>query len=361
MVISNITDASGHGANSVSPVTLNPDWSRLARLILLASLAAIGSVGNVFMISAVMIEDYLRKRGNTFVVNVAFADLLVSGLVVPASAVVILAGLKDNLTVCRFQWFLAALCFLVTMLSITAVAAENYIRLCCSPTFYDKLTRTKITVILLVFWIVGVFVSALQFVPDLSFDYCTRKYPGLVPYQATVGAVLVVVPILITFYCYIRALIQVRRFKSRASFKAPITFNWDCSLMQSNMYSFILFVLYWLPFGVCLAVGTTRKINDKTFYNLAWLAITKSCINSILYCLTNRHFRAAYVNLFHYCCCKTTVSFSRRQRPECVRPSGDVRVHIIPGYNMYCSPQRCREGQNKRCASRPNGRDVYEL
>lgn len=299
--------------------------------------------------------------GNTFVVNVALADLLVSGLVVPASAVVILAGLRDNLAVCRFQWFLAALCFLVTMLSITAVAAENYVRLCCSPSFYEKLTRTKITIILLAFWIIGSFVSGLQFVSNVSFDYCTRKYSGLIPYQATVGVVLVFVPITITFYCYVRAGYQVRRFKSRATFKAPITFNWDCALMQTNLYSFIFFVLCWLPFGVVLAVGTNQKIPDRIFYNFAWLAIIKSCINSILYCVFNRHFRGAYVNLFHYCCCKTTVSFSRRQRPECVRPSGDVRVHIIPGYNMYCSPQRCREVQNKRCSSRPNGRDVYEL
>lgn len=51
---------------SVSPVTLSSDWSRVARLLLLASLAVIGSVGNVFMISAVMIEDHLKKRGELF-------------------------------------------------------------------------------------------------------------------------------------------------------------------------------------------------------------------------------------------------------------------------------------------------------
>lgn len=50
-------------AESVSPVTLSADWSRVARLLLLASLSTVGSIGNVFMISAVMIEDYLRKRG----------------------------------------------------------------------------------------------------------------------------------------------------------------------------------------------------------------------------------------------------------------------------------------------------------
>lgn len=86
--------------------------------------------------------------------------------------------------------------------------------------------------------------------------------------------------------------------------------------MQSNVYSFIFFIIFWLPFGVVLAVGTSRRVNDGLFYNLAWLAISKSCINSMLYCISNRHFRGAYINLFNYCCCKTTVTFSRRQRPE---------------------------------------------
>lgn len=61
-MVANITDPK-MGIEAVSPVTLSSDWSRLARLIFLASLATVGSVGNVFMISAVMIEDYLRKRG----------------------------------------------------------------------------------------------------------------------------------------------------------------------------------------------------------------------------------------------------------------------------------------------------------
>jgi len=65
----NATAPSGDDANmqkSVSPVTLSADWSRVARLLLLASLAVIGSVGNIFMISSVMIEDHLKKRGTRF-------------------------------------------------------------------------------------------------------------------------------------------------------------------------------------------------------------------------------------------------------------------------------------------------------
>lgn len=47
----------------ISPVTLSSAWSRVARLLLLASMAVGGSVGNVFMISAVVVEDQLKKRG----------------------------------------------------------------------------------------------------------------------------------------------------------------------------------------------------------------------------------------------------------------------------------------------------------
>lgn len=48
---------------SVSPVLLSSEWSRLTRLIFLTILSVIGSVGNIFMISSVMIEDHLKKAG----------------------------------------------------------------------------------------------------------------------------------------------------------------------------------------------------------------------------------------------------------------------------------------------------------
>lgn len=98
-----------------------------------------------------------------------------------------------------------------------------------------------------------------------------------------------------------------------------------------------------------------RPVSPKVIVYLAWFALSKSCFNNLLYCVADRHFRTAYVKLFHYCCCKTTVSFSRRTRGDGGRSSGDVRlrVHII---HSYASPASCRPA-----VARPNGRDVYEL
>ncbi|XP_039286312.1 melatonin receptor type 1A [Nilaparvata lugens] len=370
----NSTDYNSGTETIISPVTLSSDWSRVARLLLVVGLAVIGSVGNVYMVSAVMIEDHLKKKGNILLVNTALADLLITGLVMPASATVILAGLHDSPPVCEFQWFLASLCWLVTVLTILATAVENYARLCLSADAYaPAFTSTRITTAVLLIWLLSGCAVTAQVAYRLGPDYCTRKFSGTFSYQVTVAILFVILPTILTSGFYLRTTLHVRQTKSDPSFKPPITFSWDYSLMKTNFYSFIVFLIFWLPFGVILGIGNIQKINPRTFYNLAWLALSKSCINNFLYCITNRHFRNAYINLFHYCCCKTTVAFSRRSRGEPSRPTGDVRVHIIPGYNMYSytSPQRAREtgktsagkrsaGTN-RGAGRSNGRDVYQL
>ncbi|XP_023289692.1 alpha-1D adrenergic receptor [Orussus abietinus] len=338
----------------VSPVTLSSDWSRVARLLLLASLAVVGSVGNVFMISAVMVEDHLKKRGNAFLVNVALADLLVSGMVIPASAIVILAGHKESLSTCRFEWTLEALCFLVTVLTLATIAAENYARLCLPAERYAALTPSRVTTVILAAWLIAAMSVALQSSLELGPDFCGRRFNGIAAEQVAGAMVLVGLPTLATIFLYFRLVIRVRRL-TRGSFKPPVAFSWDYELTKTNMYSFVLFVVFWLPFGVALCISHLRPISARVFYNLAWFALSKSCVNNLLYCVVDRHFRNAYIKLFHYCCCKTTVSFSRRPRGDGGRASGDVRlrVHII---HSYASPSSSRP-----TIARPNGRDVYEL
>lgn len=49
--------------DDVRPVTLSSQWSRMARLLFISGLSVVGSIGNVFMVSSVMIEDHLKKAG----------------------------------------------------------------------------------------------------------------------------------------------------------------------------------------------------------------------------------------------------------------------------------------------------------
>lgn len=65
--------------------------------------------------------------GNAFVVNIALADLLITSVLIPASIIVLLSGVDDtSFAVCRFQWFLAACAFLVSVFSLAVSIFNNF-------------------------------------------------------------------------------------------------------------------------------------------------------------------------------------------------------------------------------------------
>ncbi|XP_017300951.1 melatonin receptor type 1B-like [Diaphorina citri] len=356
--------------DTVDPSTLPYDWNRVARLLITTGLSVLGSVGNGYMISSVMIEDHLRRRGNTYIAVEALADLLVSGVVIPVSAVMILAGIKQAEPIkeimCHVQWFLTLLCSLVTVWTLAMIAMENYVRLCMPPECYTFFSKSHIILSVIMIWLVSILLTTLQFIYKVGPDYCSKKVSYMELYQGIIGSLFFFIPIIITCILYMKITYKVRLARQNPSFKPPVIFGWDYSLMLTNMYSYIMFIVLWIPFCIVMSVASFRHQITPSFYYLAWLALSKSCINSVLYCISNRHFRNAYINLFHYCCCKTTVTFSRRSRGDATRPSGDVRVHIIPGYNMYSytSPQRGRDASKRvliNCNNRPCHNRSYEL
>lgn len=216
------------------------------------------------------------------------------------------------------------------------------------------LTPSRVTATIISVWLISAMTVVLQSSLDVGPDFCRRRFTGIAMEQIIGATFLVGLPTLTTIFLYVKLVIRVRH-ATRGSYKPPIAFSWDYELAKANIYSCVMFVVFWLPFGIVVCLNSFKPISPRVLYNLAWFALSKSCFNNLIYCVADRHFRSAYVKLFHYCCCKTTVSFSRRTRGEGGRNTSDVRlrVHII---HSYASPGSCRPP-----VGRPNGRDVYEL
>lgn len=220
---------------------------------------------------------------------------------------------------------------------------------------YGYLTTSHVTTIIISIWLTAITAIALQLSMEKGPDFCRRRLTG-VTFEQTIGAsCLIGIPTLITIFLYVRLVIRVGR-ATKASYKPPIAFAWDYELAKTNMWSCVMFVVFWLPFGMAVSINSFRPVGTRVLFYLAWFAVSKSCFNNLLYCALDRHFRSAYVKLFHYCCCKTTVSFSRRPRADGSRGSNDVRfrVHI---FGAYTNSNSCRMTH----VTRFNGRDVYEL
>lgn len=78
-------------------------------------------------LSQILDQSFLKNisfihAGNSLIVNIGLSDLAVSIVVIPISIVSLLAMNKDEeltpLSVCKFQWFLAACTFLISVLTL---------------------------------------------------------------------------------------------------------------------------------------------------------------------------------------------------------------------------------------------------
>ncbi|KAG9510415.1 hypothetical protein GZH46_01046, partial [Fragariocoptes setiger] len=116
----------------------------------------------------------------------------------------------------------------------------------------------------------------------------------------------------------------------------------DDQLLKSNIAVFVFTLFLWSPYLLTSAIVTGRRqlfVALDVSNTLWWILVLNSCSYSYVYASTNRDFREAFNKLFYYCCCKSHVTFQRKgpilRRQLDVDESGNLRIHIIPGLNLY--------------------------
>lgn len=203
--------ANPHPTANYSHIINDPaHLNMMIQLLLLSGLAAVGTIGNVFAVSAVMLDDHLKRKGrfnrlirhmvwvyalrtlkrhfffsplffpchpaklgNVFIVNLAIADFIVSAFAIPASSVTILAGKPDNMSVCTFQWIAAILCCHISVLTLMFIALENQGRILSSGEEYQKLFgKSEVIVAISTTWAISSICVVCQFSLNLGPDYC---------------------------------------------------------------------------------------------------------------------------------------------------------------------------------------------
>lgn len=120
---------SGHKNKKPVYVTISQQTvNGLLFLLLLFILSVCGSIGCIFIVSALTVIESLQTRGNCFLVSLALGQLLVTILVVPSSAIQIMAGETLNgRLVCHYQWLTLEFSLIVSQLSFLLIAADNYL------------------------------------------------------------------------------------------------------------------------------------------------------------------------------------------------------------------------------------------
>ncbi|XP_076323985.1 adenosine receptor A2b-like [Tachypleus tridentatus] len=314
-------------------------WDGVSRLIFLSALAAIGSMGNIFIISAVIILEPLQVRGSIYLVNLALANLLATALVVPASCIAILASIPNDRGICNFKWLTTVICLLVSVFSFMFMAVENFLGLGDRVYYEQYCTKSRIVLIVTTIWTMSIGFAVSQQATGCGPSFCDPSAPIWVPYHIIAGVIFVIIPILVTTGYFTRSVFKLMSFKTQREVLEDPRFYvlTDEYMLKSNIVVFVLMLIMWIP-GISVAtISTFRPVSQQLLDTSWWAALSNSCIYSYLYAATNQNFREAFNKLFYYCCCKSHVTFSRRHE-ESRRGEGTgigLRLHIIPSLNIY--------------------------
>ncbi|XP_014108473.1 PREDICTED: 5-hydroxytryptamine receptor 4 [Pseudopodoces humilis] len=332
------------------------------KIVLLSFVSAVilmAILGNLLVMVAVCRDRQLRKiKTNYFIVSLAFADLLVSVLVMPFGAIELV---QDNWIYgemfCLVRTSLDVLLTTASILHLCCISLDRYYAICCQPLVYrNKMTPLRIAVMLGGCWVIPTFISFLpimqgwnsigiidliqqrQFNKASNSTYCIFMVNK--PYAITCSVVAFYIPFLLMVLAYHRIYVTARaharqiRLLQRAGNPAEprqhlqeprqhpqeprqhpqeprqhppdqhSTHRMKTETKAAKTLCIIMgcFCLCWAPFFVTNIVDPfiNYTVPGKLWTAFLWLGYINSGLNPFLYAFLNKAFRRAFLIIL--CC-----------------------------------------------------------
>ncbi|XP_055332296.1 melatonin receptor type 1B-A-like [Paramacrobiotus metropolitanus] len=221
---------------------------------LLALESIFGTAANLMIILVIVCTAFLRTLENAFVVNLAFADFLISFVTQPSSLVVI-----------------AQLCLAscqATNWNTLLIAINRYI-LICHPQLYPRVyTRGNVFLMCVTVWGVMLLISLPNHIDvgwgTLGFSdtlfVCTFAADHY-PYTLFIMAGSLFFPAVVTFSAYYGIYRQVRMSRIRVLTGRPGKSLKKSVLVAKSLFkAYVVYLLLVLPFGVVMVLGMGPRL-----------------------------------------------------------------------------------------------------
>ena len=295
----------------------------LGYLAVVVSVAALGIFGNILVLVTLVIDRKLRVLNNLFIANLAVADLFIAAIIHPFTAVGIIGGreylfFQESGEITYLCEFLASFCIIscsASVLSIGAVAFNRYVYICHNHVYSKLYTHCTIPVMIIGIWIIGALIDLptyLQFGNHVFHERISTCFfdPLHLGYKIFFVVIGIFSPVVLTVYCYIRIVALVfrsnRRLQKRmkqtnqnsSSIKAA-----DVRLLKTVAAMGILAVIIYTPFAITLLVDR-GQISETVWRFSNGLMHSFSCINWLIYAVTNNRIRDGFATIFRKCLCK---------------------------------------------------------
>ncbi|XP_067647446.1 RYamide receptor-like [Eurosta solidaginis] len=325
--------------------------------IFYGSISVLAVIGNMLVIWVVITTRHMRTVTNTYIANLAVADVIIGIFCIPFQFQAALLQ-RWNLPwfMCGFCPFVQVLSVNVSVFTLTAIAIDRH-RAIINPLrarpskFFSKL-------ILVGIWIVALFFatpSGIAFRVELINERyredgiiynVTRPFcmninltdEQLKAYRYTLVVVQYCVPFLVISFVYIQMAVKLWLTETPGNAQDTRDLAWmrnKKKVIKMLIVVVIVFGICWLPLQLYNALYVTiPEINDYHFINIIWfccdwLAMSNSCYNPFIYGIYNEKFKREFNKRFATCFSKFRKSSSTHERTLSMQTRvTSVRSHL---------------------------------
>ena len=331
----------------------------------------LGSVGNLYVILAVLFSKKLQTTTNVFVFSLSCADLLYS------AHLFWLAGSRlspsgwpwpNAYWLCKTAAYLVFTCFGVSVYNLTAISVNRLI-LIKYPNDYRKIyTPCSVAVMVATCWVIPLAVGAIfPLVGIGGFGYDSQDHtcsdlddlPTAKTFSLIHTLVGLPIPLIILTYSYARIYFHVRRHfgRQRRHQKDIIMSQDECGMavckssfqkcqmelnrqqweITKNLFTvFIIFVIIIMPFFLFNLFPQEGPITYRINLYLSVLFLMNSAINPFLYAAKHPHFKIV-LRLMLKCRCS--------QIPE---PTDFLKTFIGTNKASHLNSTSCKSSSRKQ-------------
>lgn len=277
--------------------------------ILAGSVVFLAVFGNILTIYIVYKNRALRTSTNMFAVSLAVADMFMGLTVVMMALVVIIKSswIFDSGS-CHFQSFMIVFCSSISLMTITMTSVNRFFKVVKNSLYQRYFTKKRTAIMIVCSWICGVVIAAPVLLPGATV-FIPFKLVCFVDitkdewkfYVVAAMSTVVVIPVLVVPYCYLRIFLKVTYHQSNVFQSRQNTASLQEIKITRMMFAIVLcFSICWTPAYIINMIDCARA--TFTLHRAAYLIHSFgagiSCgINPILYGLMNPTFRREYMKV----------------------------------------------------------------
>ncbi|XP_077999728.1 QRFP-like peptide receptor [Glandiceps talaboti] len=303
------------------------DVGHVGRILISISLTItvlLSVLGNTLAICILAFANRVRTNFNSFLINLAVADLVMAIVCIPFTALNSIIGWWPfGGFACAFIVYMQQVSVTVSIYTLMAIGIDRYIGV-VHP-LRKNIPALKHGIVIAVIWVVSMTMSTAQLVTARRLPYltkyrevhyvCDEQWENQLDqtiYELFVIVVIYIIPLCAISYCYFNVVkvIWARKLPGNKDKVRDHRHAKSKRKVAKMLVSIVMvFAICWIPLHTLILVTTIRpdlltnggEVILKIYFVFYWLAMSNTFVNPFIYTVCHDGFRADLRNVCTLC------------------------------------------------------------